>query len=425
MRFRLTRPVKIGFLALAIAGGMEFRQLWAETPATNPATQPAEPKSKPAKANVTPEAQTELDAITKAYADLISLDLGGSLNFNADIDGKPQSESSAFKSAFEAPNRFKHEMKDDLVVGSTGDKQYLFVPSKKMYIMSDAPKSKADFTKSPSRASAALGQQNPGLLFALSENASTALLTDATDVSKVADEKIGDQSFTAVAIKKPHNDQVVLIDPATHLVRQIRVDIAKSLTAEGAPNVKSATLTFDYSTVKANADVKADRFAWTPPEGAQDAASIKNPADAMVQSMVGKPAADFTLKGMDDKDVSLKDLKGSVVILDFWATWCGPCKLALPHLDKLYQDNKEAGLKVFALDQSEEKQTVAAFIKKTKLMIPVLLDSESETGNAYKVNGIPQTVLIGKDGLVKKVIVGFNPNSTELEKAVEEELKAK
>ncbi len=433
MRLRIARPVKIGFLALAIAGGMEMSRLWADTPPTEPTTQPAvkagnadaAPKPSKPKANITPEAQAELDALTKAYGELKSLELTGSMNFDADIDGEAQKKSSPFKGSFAAPNQFKHEMKEDLVVGSTGEKQYLFVPKRKLYITAKAAQTRADFSKSPSRASAAIGQQNPGLLFALSENAATALLTDATDVSKLPDEKIGQQSFTALNVKKPRNEQVVLIDSSTHLVRQIRVDIAKTLAADGAPNVKSATLTFDYGTVTPNADVKPEQFAWTPPEGALDAAKMKDPGDSAVQAMVGKPAPDFTLKGMDDKDVSLKDLKGSVVVIDFWATWCPPCRKGLPHLDKLYQDNKEAGLKVFALNQREEKDKVSEFITKTKLAIPVLLDSEGETGEAYKVNGIPQTVLIGKDGLVKKVIVGFDPESNELEQAVEEELKAK
>jgi peroxiredoxin len=146
------------------------------------------------------------------------------------------------------------------------------------------------------------------------------------------------------------------------------------------------------------------------------------PLDAPAASeLEGKAAPNFKLEGLDGKSISLADLKGKVIVLDFWATWCGPCRLSLPHLDKLYQAQKEKGLQVFALDQQEGKDEVEAFVKKTGLTVPVLLDSEGKVGNQYGVTGIPQTVVIGKDGKIAKIFVGFDPDSSpaELEKAVE------
>ena len=83
-----------------------------------------------------------------------------------------------------------------------------------------------------------------------------------------------------------------------------------------------------------------------------------------------------------------------------------------------------AGLKVFAVNLNEDKQKVQDFIDKTKLSIPVLLSSDEKMATAYGVQGIPETVLVGKDGLVKKVIVGFD-ESDAMQKAVEAELKVK
>jgi peroxiredoxin len=129
---------------------------------------------------------------------------------------------------------------------------------------------------------------------------------------------------------------------------------------------------------------------------------------------------------MEAKKVTLSDMKGSVVILDFWATWCGPCVASLPHLNKIYNEFEKDGLKVYALNQREDKQKVAAFIKDKTLTIPVLLDKEGAVAKQYLVTGIPQTVVIGKDGVVKKVIVGFNPDGDqELRDLVAQELKAK
>ncbi len=156
-------------------------------------------------------------------------------------------------------------------------------------------------------------------------------------------------------------------------------------------------------------------------KSAAAAAADDNPADALV----GKDAPAFTLTGMDGKTVSLADLKGKVVVLDFWATWCPPCRASLPHLDKFYQEKKGDGVQVFAVNESEEKDKVTAFVEKTKLGVPILLDSEGKAGAEYKANAIPETVVVGKDGKVVKVFVGFDPNSTpeELHKTVEAAMK--
>ncbi len=146
--------------------------------------------------------------------------------------------------------------------------------------------------------------------------------------------------------------------------------------------------------------------------------------DAPAMALVGKPAPDFKLEGLDGKEVHLADLKGSVVVLDFWATWCGPCVQSMPHLDELYKAESPKGLKVFAVNQEEDKDTVQGFLKSRNLTVPALLDKDGQVGQAYEANAIPQTVIVGKDGKVRKVFIGYGMDTgDQIRKEVEAAMK--
>src|SRR6185312_9372226 len=182
-------------------------------------------------------------------------------------------------------------------------------------------------------------------------------------------------------------------------LKQRRADLARAL------------LTTDYTSVKPNTPARDELFAWSPPPGATDAAAAAaaHPLDAVAASALeGKQAPAFKLKMLDGKTVSLSDLKGHVVILDFWATWCGPCRMSLPHLDKLYKAEKDKGLKAFAVDQQESDADVRQFVKQTGLSVPVLMDGDGRVGGQYGVEGIPQTVVVDKEGKVRRVFVGYS-----------------
>ena len=136
----------------------------------------------------------------------------------------------------------------------------------------------------------------------------------------------------------------------------------------------------------------------------------------------GKPAPNFKLTALDGSTVSMSDLKGHVTVLDFWATWCGPCVASLPLLDQTNTDLAGKDVKIYAINAAEPKATVEKFMTSKKLTLPVLLDSDGATGTKYMANAIPETVVIGKDGVVKKVFIGFSGDEDPLHKAIEAEL---
>jgi cytochrome c biogenesis protein CcmG, thiol:disulfide interchange protein DsbE len=121
---------------------------------------------------------------------------------------------------------------------------------------------------------------------------------------------------------------------------------------------------------------------------------------------LGQPAPDVTLRSLDGASVRLADLRGSVVVLDFWATWCVPCWEALAHTEELAAWAKSSGLpvKVFALNTMEStkgeelRRQIAEFLRAKKLDLPVLLDSVHDAFSAFHEPGLPSLVIIGKDG---------------------------
>ena len=120
------------------------------------------------------------------------------------------------------------------------------------------------------------------------------------------------------------------------------------------------------------------------------------------------PAPDFTLQDMDEESHSFSDYRGKVVILNFWATWCPPCRREMPSMQRLYEKYKDAGFTVIAVNQMEDPEHVFAFIGQldTDPTFPMLFDPESLVSGAYGVKGLPTTFLIDKQGLVRYRAIG-------------------
>lgn len=134
----------------------------------------------------------------------------------------------------------------------------------------------------------------------------------------------------------------------------------------------------------------------------------------------GTKAPNFTLQNIDGKRVPLSNyLEKGPVLLDFWATWCAPCKQAIPHLKKIHDKYQEKGftLILISIDNTRSVSKVKPYIKSQKLNVPVLLDTDQQMLKRYRGNNVPHTVLIGKDGTIRNVWIGYQPGE---EKEIEE-----
>ncbi len=123
---------------------------------------------------------------------------------------------------------------------------------------------------------------------------------------------------------------------------------------------------------------------------------------------VGKVAPEFSLVDLADKPVRLSDYRGKVVFLNFWATWCKPCKEEMPSMEVLHKNFEKDGLVILAvsIDRVTTTKDIPPFIKSMNLSFPVLIDSWGKTDMPYKRMGVPETFIIDQQGVIREIIIG-------------------
>lgn len=138
-------------------------------------------------------------------------------------------------------------------------------------------------------------------------------------------------------------------------------------------------------------------------------------------SMIGMEAPDFTLSDPSGTSVHLRDLRGKVVVVDFWATWCEPCRALMPHIQKMHEQLAAKGLTILGLDVGEDADTVAKFAKEQSYTFPLLLDAEPQVTSRYFVQAYPTTFVIDRAGRIAFRGMG-SVEPTDLQAAVENAL---
>lgn len=152
----------------------------------------------------------------------------------------------------------------------------------------------------------------------------------------------------------------------------------------------------------------ADLFAFVPPADAREQApqTAGNRVD-----LTGKDAPPFRGVSLDGRAYSLDELKGKAVLLDFWASWCGPCIRSMPTLETLHRDYAAKGLVVLGIDVGETRETVEKFLKSRNIPYPVIMGDEAGIPAAYGVNVFPTFVMIAADGRIVSHQFGLNEST--------------
>ena len=137
------------------------------------------------------------------------------------------------------------------------------------------------------------------------------------------------------------------------------------------------------------------------------------------------PAPDFTLLDPEGRQVSLKDFRGKVVFLNFWAAWCAPCRDEMPAMQRLYQEFKGKGFEIVGVNVKDRRTDALAFIKKLQITYPITLDPDGKVGELYGAFGMPLTYLIDRKGTVLARLMGpadwYTPGARQLIKTLVEQ----
>lgn len=133
-------------------------------------------------------------------------------------------------------------------------------------------------------------------------------------------------------------------------------------------------------------------------------------ASAQLSADIGQgPAPDFTLKSQAGNNLKLSELRGEVVMINFWASWCGPCRQEMPKLEELYARYKPLGFTVLGVNIEEDSSKAKALLEDLSVSFPVLFDDHNEVSRLYQVAAMPSTVLVDRDGNMRYLHKGYQP----------------
>lgn len=124
---------------------------------------------------------------------------------------------------------------------------------------------------------------------------------------------------------------------------------------------------------------------------------------------ISDEAPDFTLKSLKGSNLRLEEYRGQVVLINFWASWCGPCRQEMPVLDRLHNRYEDAGFLVLGVNVEGEAKPAQKIVDKTNVTFPVLIDKDQKVSELYNLEAMPSTIVVDRDGIVRYIHRGYKP----------------
>jgi peroxiredoxin len=365
-----------------------------------------------------PNSETLLRQMAEYLASLRAFSCRLDTSIHMQAAGADNRMESKMVVRLERPNRLAVVIADngpmDMTVISDGAQLFQHLPTLSRYTLKDAPADLAEFAQSEGL----MGMGIMGLSASVLPNDGEAIYKSLME-GVASTEYLGVEEVDGVKchhcrfVQEGFNWDIWIEQGDRPLVRKIVPDMSKQFAELGGA-YKDAKLDYIVTIADWNVEPRftdAD-FAFQPPADAEQVESlfegIAGGEDEGPHPLLGQPAPPFKTTDPDEKPVDLAAHLGKdVVMLDFWATWCGPCVEAMPAVDGVAKKYADRGLVFYAVNVQEDAETIKEFLKTSELELPVAMDLDGSISQNYRAEGIPQTVLIGKDGKVQVVHVGF------------------
>jgi peroxiredoxin len=331
----------------------------------------------------------------------------------------------------ERPNRLAMIVDEGMMgmtVVSNGKELTQYLPMTKRYIVKEAPPTFEGITDIGAPVAITMLGMSEVVIPSSGEEFYRNLSEGVVKSEYVGEEKVGDVLCHHCRFVQEDFDWDIWIEVGKRpLVHKVQPDLAKQFAASSAPPDLKMSYVVTLTDWNTEPKFTPEDFTFKAPAGAQKSDSLFEVPEEAPHPLLGMAAQPFTTTDVEGKPIDLNTHLGkNVILLDFWATWCGPCVRAMPQVDEVAKKYKEKGLVFYAVNAGEDAETIKKFLAEAKLDPTVALDLKNEIGPLYGVEGIPQTVLIGKDGKVQVVHVGFSPQLGKmLAKEVEELLAGK
>lgn len=203
----------------------------------------------------------------------------------------------------------------------------------------------------------------------------------------------------------------IWVDRKRKLIVKLMMDMGGGGESPGGDAAPELTITEYHKDIRLDTEIPDAEFAFSPPEGAKLVEAFTREKKARTKrervNLAGKPAPELELTDLDGKKHSLGDLKGKVVLIDFWASWCPPCRRELPHVQKIHEELGPKGLVVLGVNAEKDEAKLKKFLEEQKVTFPVLRDTDRKASKAYSVTAIPRVLIIGRDGTVAADFTGM------------------